>query len=339
MSDAELRRQRILLELYKHLKAIAETLVNLEEGCQPFLSLGEGIDLNHADTFLELTNLITREIAYIKLLAQGSKQDLRDYRKTLERHSAESSLSENPELESIQKNLAEINHRLKKSPSSPLQKLEAKFSVATLRIMSLVNAESRRLGHNFIGSEQLLLGILEEGTNRAAVYFLSIGLNPEVLKERIETRIGRGAEAVASEIPHTPNVRRILALANDYTQNNSTIEPEHLMLGILDLGESVAIELLRDLAVDTEALRSHLIEAIAETKPSPKLDSVRRYKLENADLFSEIIRITALPQENGRWVCSLSGIDSVRPVLIYANTKQSAIALALRKLATTLELS
>ncbi|WP_319422721.1 Clp protease N-terminal domain-containing protein [Pleurocapsa sp. FMAR1] len=45
-------------------------------------------------------------------------------------------------------------------------------------------------------------------------------------------------------------------------QNNSTITPEHLMLGFLSLGEGVAVELLRDLVIDTEAFRSHLIEAL-----------------------------------------------------------------------------
>ena len=220
-----------------------------------------------------------------------------------------------------------------------MKEIEAKFSTATMRVVSLANAESRRLGHNFIGSEQLLLGILEESTNQVAVYCSSVGLNPEVLKEKIETRIGRGAGAVASEIPQTPNVRRILAIAKDYAQNNSTIELEHLMLGILDLGEGVAFELLQDLAVDAEALRSHLIAAMAETKPSSKPESDRSYKIENADFFAQAIRITALPKENGRWVCSISGIDSVRPVLIHADTKKAAISQGLRQLATQLELS
>lgn len=217
--------------------------------------------------------------------------------------------------------------------------IEANFSIATMKVVSLANAESRRLGHNFIGSEQLLLGILEESIARVAVYFSSVGLNPEVLKEKIETRIGRGAGAVASEIPHTPNVRRILAMANDYAQNNSTIEPEHLMLGILDLGEGVACELLQELAVDTEALRSHLIGAVVDTKPPSKLESDRSYEIENPDFFTEAIRVTALPQENGRWVCSISGIDLVRPILIYADTKKAAISQGLRQLTTKLELS
>ena len=167
--------------------------------------------------------------------------------------------------------------------------IEAKFSIATMKVVSLANAESRRLGHNFIGSEQLLLGILEESTNQVAVYFSLVDLNSEVLKEKIEARIGRGAGAVASEIPHTTNVRRILALVKNYAQNNSTIEPEHLMLGILDVGEGVAFELLQDLAVDAEALRSHLIDAIAETKPSSKLESDRSYEIENADFFAQAI--------------------------------------------------
>ncbi len=86
-------------------------------------------------------------------------------------------------------------------------------------------------------------------------------------------------------------------------------------------------------------MRSHLIDAMAETKPSSKLESDRSYEIENADFFAQVIRVTAVPQENGRWVCSISGIDLVRPVLIYADTKKAAISQGLRQLATKLELS
>ncbi len=219
-----------------------------------------------------------------------------------------------------------------------MREIKAKFSVAALKVISLSNIESRRLGHNFVGSEQLLLGISEEETNQASIYISSVALTTDVLKERIETRIGRGAGFVASEIPFTPNVRRIFALADDYTQNNAIIAPEHLMLGILDLGEGVAVKLLQDLAVDTEAFRSHLIETLPQSNLFNCVESSRSYAIESVDLFDEAIRVTALPQENGRWACSISGIDLVRPISTYADTKQSAIAQSLRQLATKLEL-
>ena len=217
-----------------------------------------------------------------------------------------------------------------------MKEIEAKFSVATLKVISQSSIESRRLGHNFVGSEQLLLGILKEETNQASIYLSSIALTPEVMKERIETLIGRGAGFVASEIPFTPNVRKIFALADDYAKNNSIIAPEHLMLGILDLGEGVAVKLLRDLAVDTGAFRSHLIETL-QSNLFNVVESDRSYTIDT-DLFDEAIRVTALPQENGRWACSISGIDLVRPISTYADTKQSAIAQSLRQLATKLEL-
>ena len=217
-----------------------------------------------------------------------------------------------------------------------MKEIEAKFSVTTLKVISQSSIESRRLGHNFVGSEQLLLGILKEETNQASIYLSSIALTPEVMKERIETLIGRGAGFVASEIPFTPNVRKIFALADDYAKNNSIIAPEHLMLGILDLGEGVAVKLLRDLAVDTGAFRSHLIETL-QSNLFNVVESDRSYTIDT-DLFDEAIRVTALPQENGRWACSISGIDLVRPISTYADTKQSAIAQSLRQLATKLEL-
>ena len=348
MSDSELRAEKILLNIYKGLKSIEYLLDCFEEDCQPFLTIADGLDLEHTDTYLELTNPIDQDLSSIRLAIKNVKHYLHCYRKE-EANSKEtlplkqSSVIDqpHPQLELswlqnrnlTQENLAQVRQLLKQS--SDFQLL---YPTETLQVISSALSESRRLGHNFLGSEQLLFGILGEKTNQAALYLQSVSLTEAKLQQKIETRIGRGSGYVAQEIPHTPNVRRIFSLAKSYALERSPIAPEHLMLGILDLEESIAFQILQELLVDTLALRSILVETVQQlnSRSTEVIDT--SYQIEQPELFAETIQITALPQENGRWACALKGNSSKHRLLIYADTKNQVISRALRQLATRIEL-
>ncbi len=348
MSDSELRAEKILLNIYKGLKSIENLLDFLEEDCQPFLTIADGLDLEHTDTYLELTNPIDQDLSSIRLAIKNVKHYLHCYRKeeanskeTLPlkqssgidqpHHQLELSWLQNRNL--TQENLAQVRQLLKQSSDSQLL-----YTTETLQVISSALAESRRLGHNFLGSEQLLFGILSEKTNQAALYLQSVSLTEAKLQQKIEARIGRGSGYVAQEIPHTPNVRRIFSLAKSYTLAQSPIAPEHLMLGILDLEESIGFQILQELLVDTLALRSILVEIVQQlnSRSTEVIDT--SYQIEQPELFAETIQITALPQENGRWACALKDNSSKRRLLIYADTQPQAISRALRQLATLIEL-
>ena len=131
----------------------------------------------------------------------------------------------------------------------------------------LAQEESRRLGHNFVGTEQLLLGLIHEGTGIAAKALKSMGINLKDTRVQVEKIIGRGSGFVTVEIPFTPRAKRVLELSWDEARQlgHNYIATEHLLLGIIREGEGVAHEVLKILAVDLDKLRIQVISLIEKS--------------------------------------------------------------------------
>ena len=158
------------------------------------------------------------------------------------------------------------------------QSWEVLPSNSTIQVLKLADQESRRLGHNFIGTEMLLMGILEEENNQAAKYLREQGLTIETLQQKIENLIGKGSGFVAIEIPFTPRVNRIFELAISLTRGKSPVLPEHLFKAILDFKDGLAYEILKDV-VDLPQTRAFITKEINEV-------SRWRSKLGETDLGS-----------------------------------------------------
>lgn len=85
--------------------------------------------------------------------------------------------------------------------------------VKTKQVIMLAQEEARRLGHNFVGTEQILLGLIGEGTGIAAKVLKSMGINLKDARAEVEKIIGKGSGFVAVEIPFTARAKRVLELA------------------------------------------------------------------------------------------------------------------------------
>jgi hypothetical protein len=83
----------------------------------------------------------------------------------------------------------------------------------TAQVVMLAQEEARRLGHNFVGTEQLLLGLIGESTGIAAKVLKSMGVNLKDARVEVEKIIGRGSGFVAVEIPFTPRAKRVLEMS------------------------------------------------------------------------------------------------------------------------------
>lgn len=88
-----------------------------------------------------------------------------------------------------------------------------RFTEKAIKVIMLAQEEARRLGHNFVGTEQLLLGLIGEGTGIAAKVLKSMGMNLKDTRVEVEKIIGRGSGFVAVEIPFTPRAKRVLELS------------------------------------------------------------------------------------------------------------------------------
>ena len=139
-----------------------------------------------------------------------------------------------------------------------------KFTEQAIKVIMLSQEEARRLGHNFVGTEQLLLGLIGEETGIAARVLKSFGINLKDTRIEVETIIGRGSGFVAVEIPFTPRAKRVLelSLAAARELGHNYIGTEHLLLGIISEGEGVAARVLENLGVDLGQLRVRVIKAI-----------------------------------------------------------------------------
>ena len=88
-----------------------------------------------------------------------------------------------------------------------------RFTEKAIKVIMLAQEEARRLGHNFVGTEQILLGLIGEGTGIAAKVLKSLGINLKDARVEVEKIIGRGSGFVAVEIPFTPRAKRVLELS------------------------------------------------------------------------------------------------------------------------------
>ncbi|KAD4385793.1 hypothetical protein E3N88_25962 [Mikania micrantha] len=142
-----------------------------------------------------------------------------------------------------------------------------RFTEKAIKVIMLAQEEARRLGHNFVGTEQILLGLIGEGTGIAAKVLKSMGINLKDARVEVEKIIGRGSGFVAVEIPFTPRAKRVLELSLEEARQlgHNYIGSEHLLLGLLREGEGVAARVLENLGADPNNIRTQVIRMVGES--------------------------------------------------------------------------
>jgi ATP-dependent Clp protease ATP-binding subunit ClpC len=177
-----------------------------------------------------------------------------------------------------------------------------RFTEKAIKVIMLAQEEARRLGHNFVGTEQILLGLIGEGTGIAAKTLKSMGVNLKDARVEVEKIIGRGSGFVAVEIPFTPRAKRVLELSWDEARQlgHNYIGTEHLLLGLIREGEGVAARVLENLGVDLTKVRSHVIRLLGEsgaaTAGGSTSTSTGRSKTPTLDEFG--LNLTQAASEN-----------------------------------------
>ena len=123
------------------------------------------------------------------------------------------------------------------------------------------------LGHTYIGSEHLLLGLLSESESMAGQLLASHSITFDEIKDRIAESAGTGAKTTVSPAAMTPRVKRIIELsaAESRESGASYIGTEHILLAILDEPDCIAVQLLQNAGVSVGALRSEILTAIGDS--------------------------------------------------------------------------
>lgn len=143
-----------------------------------------------------------------------------------------------------------------------------RFTEKAIKVVMLAQEEARRLGHNFVGTEQVLLGLIGESTGIAAKVLKSMGVTLKDARVEVEKIIGRGSGFVAVEIPFTPRAKRVLELSLEEARQlgHNYIGTEHILLGLLREGEGVAARVLETVGADPSKIRSQVIRMVGESQ-------------------------------------------------------------------------
>jgi ATP-dependent Clp protease ATP-binding subunit ClpC len=170
-----------------------------------------------------------------------------------------------------------------------------RFTEKAIKVIMLAQEEARRLGHNFVGTEQILLGLIGEGTGVAAKVLKSMGVNLKDARIEVEKIIGRGSGFVAVEIPFTPRAKRVLELSLEEARQlgHNYIGTEHLLLGLIREGEGVAARVLENLGVDLTKVRTQVIRMLGETAEVTTGASQGRTKTPTLDEFGSNLTVMA----------------------------------------------
>ena len=161
------------------------------------------------------------------------------------------------------------------------------FTDGVKRVMQYAREESARLGHNYIGTEHLLLGIIKEGKGKAVTVLTNLGLNLETVKQSVEDYVATsGGTMTIGEVPFTPRAKQILEVAANEAKEMKTqfVDVEHLLLALLKDKEGVAAQILAAFGVDYKTAIEETV-AVLEGKTTGQKEKGKKSKTPFLDHF------------------------------------------------------
>src|SRR6202046_194909 len=140
-----------------------------------------------------------------------------------------------------------------------------RFTDRARRVLVLAQEEARQLGHSFIGTEHLLLGLLQLEDTLGAIALESLGIRISEVREKVEETIGMAGSPPSGSPPFTPRAKKVLELAlrEAMQLGHSYIGTEHLLLGLVREGEGVAATVLVSLGADLGRVRQQVIQLMS----------------------------------------------------------------------------
>jgi ATP-dependent Clp protease ATP-binding subunit ClpA len=145
-----------------------------------------------------------------------------------------------------------------------------RFTDRARRVVVLAQEEARELGHNYIGTEHLLLGLLRERDGVAARALEALGIRLDAVRQEIRQIIGTGSGMPSGHIPFTPRAKKVLELSlrEALQLGHNYIGTEHILLGLIHEGEGVAAQVLVKLGAGHDRVRQQVVQLLHGLEPS-----------------------------------------------------------------------
>ncbi|QQZ09521.1 ATP-dependent protease ATP-binding subunit ClpC [Heyndrickxia vini] len=164
-----------------------------------------------------------------------------------------------------------------------------RFTERAQKVLALSQEEAIRLKHNNIGTEHILLGLVQEGEGIAAKALYGLGLSPEKIQIEVENLIGKGQDS-GQTVHYTPRAKKVIELSMDEARKlgHSYVGTEHILLGLIREGEGVAARVLNNLGVSLNKARQQVLQLLGSNEAgshqggstananTPTLDSLAR---------------------------------------------------------------
>ena len=147
-----------------------------------------------------------------------------------------------------------------------------RFTDRARRVVVLAQEEARRLNHNYIGTEHILLGLIQEGEGHAAKAIEELNISIESVRSEVVEIIGEGQQSPSGHIPFTPRAKKVLELSlrEALQLGHNYIGTEHILLGLIREGEGVAAQVLKKLGAELSQVRQTVIKLISNSGEGKK---------------------------------------------------------------------
>jgi len=167
-----------------------------------------------------------------------------------------------------------------------------RFTEKAEKAIAYSQESAMMMGHNYVGTEHLLLGLVKEGSGIAARVLQVQKVTEEKVVKSIEELIGRGEQTGEQPLGFTPRTKRVLELAfrEARRMGHNYIGTEHLLLGIMKEGESVAVRILMELGVDPQRLYNEILRLLNDEAPGGSSEPKRSSRSSNTPTLNQFGR-------------------------------------------------
>jgi len=176
-----------------------------------------------------------------------------------------------------------------------------RFTERARKVIILAKEEARRFNHDYIGTEHILLGLIREGEGVAAAVLQKVGLSLENIRLEVEKLVQPGPTTqIIGDIPFTPRAKKALELAAEEARSlgHNYIGTEHLLLGLIREGEGIASQVLMNLGLDLNTVRSEVMELLGSALPGGQGMGAQQAKSKTPALDAFGRDLTALAKDN-----------------------------------------
>src|SRR4026208_2445731 len=145
------------------------------------------------------------------------------------------------------------------------------FTERVRKVLAMAREEAARLHHEYVGTEHILLGLIREGEGVAAAVLQNLSVDLDEIQQKIEDTVkkGKAAAAAGPDLPYTSRAKKVLELAMTEARqlNHSSVDTEHLLLGLLREEKGIAAQVLTDAGVNLEQSRAETLRLLGSDMP------------------------------------------------------------------------